>query len=617
MCGIAGFCSKKIDQIQVIQRMNDAMYNRGPDGSGYWLDENSGVTLGHCRLSIMDVSSAGAQPMISNDSRWIISYNGEIYNHSEIKKKLMLNNVKWKFRSTSDTEILLEAFAAWGIQKTLDNIKGMFAIAIYDRQEKKLYLLRDRMGEKPLYYGFVDNIFVFASDLKAIRCMNGFRDEINQDILAQYFKYGYIPAPYSIFNGIYKLEQAQMLTIEEPFNEFKLQTFWDLEHIALEKQEQKFDGTETEAINELTKLLKETIKQMMVADVPIGSFLSSGTDSSLVTAIMQKMSSTQIKTFTIGFENENWNEASNAKKIANYLGTNHTELYFEKKDIEEAFIKMPSVYSEPFADNSQIVTYLISKIAREKVTVALSGDGGDELFAGYSKYRQLDQIWKTYHSEIKRERKDLYTNEYKENLYRNSCSPQQLQRSYYAYAPQLDELVIAAGKSVCFYDNEKQYGFSDPISIWMLADQRQYLPDDILVKVDRAGMNASLENRIPLLDKDIMEFTWSLPTVWKCDESQNKKILKKILYKMLPASFFDEQKKGFNIPISNLLKESKNLFSMAEELLCERRIRQQGILNYECVDYFWSQYIKYDKNWKPVIWYILMFEMWYESIRSV
>lgn len=604
MCGIAGFCSNEINQIKNIRKMNDAMRDRGPDGTGYWMDEYTGMTFGHTRLAVLDLSEAGAQPMLSKNQRWVISYNGEIYNFADLRNQLM-KECGLVFYSDSDTEVLVEAVAWWGCRETVDKLRGMYAISLYDREKKRLYLIRDCMGEKPIYYGWVNGIFTFASDLKAIRQLDGFGNHLNTKALEQYFKYGYIPSPYSVYEDIYKLKQGMILTMDYPFTEYKLESYWDIDVVAQKMQKEKFAGSPEEAADELEKLLKQSIKDMMVADVPVGVFLSGGTDSSLVTACMQELSESSVNTFTVGFENAAWDEAEAAEKTAEYLGTKHTSIYLTEKDIYEVIPKLSGIYSEPFGDNAQISAYLVSRETKKNVTVVLCGDGGDELFAGYTVYRELMDVWNRLKTG-----KTLENAGYKSELYSHAKSAAQLKTLYYEYSPQLKELLSEKEALPCAYDKWKDLPDIDEKSLWMLLDQKQYLPDDCLVKTDRAGMAVSLENRIPLLNRDIVEFSWRLPIGWKDDGIISKKILKNVLYRYLPKEMMERPKKGFNIPISAMLRNSRDLWEWAEELLRPEKIRREGILDEAVVSFFWESYKEKKEKWRPVIWYLLMFEEW-------
>ena len=395
MCGIAGLCNWGDRWQQNIERMNEKMYYRGPDASGIWASDDHRVVFGHRRLSVVDLTPSGAQPMESHNKRYIMAYNGEIYNYQAIRDRLISENKVTAFKGTSDTEVLLEAFSAYGVPETLNMIKGMFAIALYDKEEHALFLARDRVGEKPLYYGFVgEQQFVFASDLNSIAALEGFRNPINTRVLENYMRYGYIAAPYSIYENIYKLQPGNYLEIKSPFNKFNTKTYWSMQETAIYGQQHLFQGSEEEAAEELERLLKESIRGQMVADVPVGAFLSAGIDSSTIVSLMQSLSDRKIRTFTIGMWEKDFNEAEIAKEIASHLGTEHTELYITEQDAKQVIPKLSSMFGEPFADSSQIPTYLVSKMTKEHVTVSLSGDGGDELFCGYSTYSSIDRIWK-------------------------------------------------------------------------------------------------------------------------------------------------------------------------------------------------------------------------------
>ena len=398
MCGIAGFCNWKKDWQKNIERMNEKMYHRGPDASGIWSSDDHRVVLGHRRLSIIDLSPSGAQPMVSHNGRYVIAYNGEVYNYIKIKQMLLDEGRVTAFRGSSDTEVLLEAVSAYGFEEALKMIKGMFAIALYDQQEQTLFLARDRVGEKPLFYGLLkDNInndrFVFASDLNSISSLDGFSNPINPHILGDYMRYGYIAAPYSVYEGIWKLQPGKILSVKAPFNKPSIKTYWSMQDAAVLGQQNQFTGTETEAAEELERYLRDSIAGQMAADVPVGAFLSAGIDSSTVVSLMQSMSQRKVRTFTIGMWDEKFNEAPVAKEIASHLGTEHTEVYITEENARRVLPNLSDMFGEPFADSSQIPTYLVSKITREHVTVSLSGDGGDELFCGYNTYYSIDRIW--------------------------------------------------------------------------------------------------------------------------------------------------------------------------------------------------------------------------------
>lgn len=620
MCGIAGFCNHPENWKENIEKMNERMYHRGPNAGGCWATDDGNVVFGHRRLSIVDLSANGAQPMHSASGRYVCVFNGEIYNYKTIRDKLLKENKVTAFRGTSDTEVLLEAFEAYGVKETINMCKGMFAIALLDKKTGKITLIRDRIGEKPLYYGFVNGNFVFASDLGSISVLDDFHNEIDTRTLQIYFIHGYIPAPYSIYKDIYKLDAGCMLEIEAPYKEPKISTYWSVREAAKYGQANQFKGTREEAADELERLLKESIKDQMVADVPVGAFLSAGIDSSTIVALMQAQSSQKVRTFTIGMEDPKYNEAAYAKEIANHLGTDHTELYITEKDAKEVIPKLAWMFSEPFADSSQIPTYLVSKMTREHVTVSLSGDGGDELFCGYMSYPSIDRIWGKMHSvpygirklcsklvlacPFGKNNQLLQTKAY----LLGAKSPEHLYELSNAQEPLCKK--IALDKNVYPYKhNERPYGdLTDTRNSIMLMDMEVYHPDDILVKVDRAGMAVSLENRVPMLDKDVVEFAWTIPMDYKRDGEVGKLVLKDVLYRYVPKEMMDRPKKGFSIPIMKWLKEPE-LREWAEALIDRNLLKKQGYLDPDVVWYIWDDFIKND-NWRTQVWYILMFQSW-------
>lgn len=619
MCGIAGLCNFKGDIEKNIEKMNQRMFHRGPDGGGCYIEKDGSVALGHRRLSIVDLSPAGAQPMESHSGRFVIAFNGEIYNHRKLRDKLMKEGKVAKFRGTSDTEVLLELFENYGVKEGISLCKGMFAIALYDRQEKTLSLLRDRVGEKPLYYGWVNGEFAFASDLGCLPVLDGFSNEINKGVLPIYFIHGYIPAPYSVYENIYKLEPGTILTLKAPYKEYSIEAYWSMKEAAKKGESHPFKGSEEEATEELERLLKASIADQMVADVPVGAFLSSGIDSTTVVALMQSLSSNQVRSFTIGVEDPKMNEAAVAKQIAGHLGTKHTELYISEKDAREVIPNLSYIFGEPFADASQIPTYLVSKMTREHVTVSLSGDGGDELFCGYNSYNSIDRIWgkmKSTPYSLRKLASSLILH-----------APAKLNKNYVTRAnllgakgpAQLYEISNEQeplAKQICldkhmlpFKYTEYEEGFLNEVRHnIMLMDMTMYHPDDILVKVDRAGMAVSLESRIPMLDKDVVEFAWTLPLDYKYRDGISKKVLRNVLYKYVPKEMMDLPKRGFSIPITKWLKEPE-LRGWAESLIDRKTLIQQGILDPDVVWGIWNDYINHG-IWRVQIWYILMFQEW-------
>ena len=622
MCGIAGFCnfhgSVKMQE-ENLEKMKQRMLHRGPDAGGSYISEDGKVALGHRRLAILDLSEAGLQPMKSHSGRYVMVYNGEVYNYKKLSQKLLEEKKVDRFRGTSDSEVILEAFEAYGVEETIVQCKGMFAIALYDTKEQKLYLLRDRIGEKPLYYGFMGDTFVFASDVACIASLDGFQNPIHKDVLGIYFIHGYIPAPYSIYENIYKLEPGTILEIKSPFNEYNISTYWSIKEVAQHGQKHLFHGAYEEAVDELERLLKASIQDQMMADVPVGAFLSAGIDSSTIVALMQSLHPDKVKTFTIGMEDEKYNEAVYAKEIAAHLGTEHTELYITEEDARSVIPKLPFIFGEPFADSSQIPAYLVSKMTREHVTVSLSGDGGDELFCGYNSYASVDRIWgKMKHipygirklaselvlhsplanKEIYRVKGTLLGARGSSDLYRLSMEREPLIKN-----------ITLSKKEIPYKYTEYDPGFlKETNHNIMLMDMLMYHPDDILVKVDRTAMAVSLETRVPMLDKDVVEFAWTLPIEFERQNGVGKRILRDVLYRYVPKEMMERPKKGFSIPIQKWLKE-KELQEWAENLIDRKTLCQQGILDPDVVWKMWTDFIEKDE-WRIQIWYVLMFQEW-------
>ncbi|MBR0172156.1 MAG: asparagine synthase (glutamine-hydrolyzing) [Lachnospiraceae bacterium] len=623
MCGIAGLINYGSKAKTEIEVMKQRMRHRGPDSDGTWCADDADVTFGHVRLAILDLSETGAQPMTSHDGRFTIVFNGEIYNHRVVRKALAEKGVV-QFRGTSDTEVLLEAFSHIGIEKTLTMCKGMFAFALYDRQEKTITFARDRVGEKPLYYGFVNGAFVFASDLGAIRTLSAFRPVIDESVLGIYFRHGYIPAPYTIYKGICKLQPGCIMTLRAPFAEsdVHMKQYWSMRACALYGRSHPFTGTFEEASAELEKLLKASVADQMVADVPVGAFLSGGIDSATTVSLMQSISPGKVKSFTIGMEDKSFDEAVYAKEIAAHLGTEHTELYITEQDAKDVIPLLPRMFSEPFADSSQIPTYLVSRMTREHVTVSLSGDAGDELFAGYNSYTEIQRTWNRIRGiphplrvlgggvigllPIRdRHRKDLVSYLLK------SKSPEALYRGIFESDPLIRAITLKQEIAPYAYSQEicGDDVLGDPIKDTMLMDLSMYHPDDILVKVDRCAMAVTLESRVPMLDRDVVEFAWTLPLSYLREGGKGKRVLRDVLYRHVPREMMERKKTGFAIPIMKWLKEDR-LREWAEELLSEKRLREQGLLNVKAVRTIWDDFLRNDR-WRVPIWFLLMFEAWY------
>lgn len=648
MCGIAGFCNFRGDWQKNIERMCDKMKHRGPDASGVWASDDHRVVLGHRRLAVVELSPAGAQPMVSHDGRYVIAYNGEIYNHASIRRKLAAEGKTGDFRGGSDTETLLEAIAAYGLKDALKMTKGMFAIALFDRREHTLFLARDRVGEKPLFYGILkDDInrgenngsFVFASDLDSIASLDGFTNSVNTEIMGDYMRYGYIPCPYSIYRGIWKLEPGKILKVKAPFDKPELESYWSMTETAVIGQKNCFRGSEAEAADELERLLRESIAGQMVADVPVGAFLSAGIDSSTVVSLMQAQSARKVRTFTVGMWEEQYNEAPVAKEIAARLGTEHTEVYITEEDAKGVIPKLAGMFGEPFADSSQIPTYLVSRITREHVTVSLSGDGGDELFCGYNTYYSIDRIWNRVRkipAVLRRPASALLGSA---AAWGNASLAT---RARLLGAKSIEDMYLRSeiGEGLKLVrggrtDGAPDFGPWDAIQprrageTWMdtyptglledgqhnlmLMDLLMYHPDDILNKVDRTAMAVSLETRVPMLDKDVVEFAWSLPLSFRRENGVSKKILRDILYRYVPRELMERPKKGFSIPLQRWLKQ-KDLREWAESLLSPSVLEEQGLFDTAAVRKLWDDYII--KNvWRPQIWYILMFQEWQRRVK--
>lgn len=626
MCGIAGFIADswgRDQRTELINKMNNCLIHRGPDAEGIWLDEQSGATLGHRRLSIQDLSPCGAQPMMSHSGRFVMAYNGEIYNVEDLKTGLKQAGHDEIWRGTSDTEVLLEAMEHLGIEKALKTAKGMFAIALYDRQKKTLSLMRDRVGEKPLFYGSINGCFVFASELTAIRQFPGFAKKIDQNAVSGYIRYGYVPAPDTIYAGIRKLMPGTVMTLSSPFageGSDMIQSYWSMEEAAKRGEEAPFSGSFEEAVEELDRILRDAVKGQMVSDVPLGAYLSAGIDSATIVALMSRINTQKVKTFTIGFEEKKYNEADAAKEIAKHLETDHTEVYVGEKELKEVIPKIPFMYGEPFADSSQIPTYLVSRLAKEKVTVVLSGDAGDELFCGYQTYVKLLRVWQKAGKvpwglrNIAGKLGNTLAGG-NQKIYRGTMCLQAenavvMKEALGHMSRTMDRL---AWRGIPLRNNGSQL-LKDECASLMLDDMLHYHPDDILVKVDRAGMAVSLENRIPMLDRDVIEFAWSLPMEYKYDGITTKRVLKEVLYRYVPKDLLDRPKKGFSVPLERWLKEGDTA-EWAKDLLLHSKAAEDRILDPAEVNRLWKQFET--KGMPPrLVWTVLMLEQWYRCHLS-
>jgi asparagine synthase (glutamine-hydrolysing) len=640
MCGITGFVQADLRGAEhIIKQMSDAIAHRGPDDSGQWIDPDSGVVLGFRRLAILDLSQAGHQPMLSPSGRFAMVYNGEVYNYLEFRDELVAKGEK--FKGHSDTEAMLAAFEEWGVEPAVKRFNGMFAFALWDRRERMLHLCRDRLGEKPLYYGWSKGAFVFGSELRAITKHPTFEKTINRNSLSLLVRHCYIPAPYSIFENIWKLGPGTILSLSldrlrmardfSPYPDaataFHPRVYWDAKTVFDVGAAAPFRSSQTEAVEALEQLLSDSVKSRMISDVPLGAFLSGGIDSSTVVALMQKHSTKPVKTFTIGFNEAGFNEAQHASTIAKHLGTEHTELYLSPKETLQVVPNLPAIFDEPFADSSQIPTYLVSKLARTKVTVSLSGDGGDELFAGYERYRSGPNLWRKLQALPLPLRKLLSSitgilgalgpiSYQKKVDYLRRVLPAQdfveLNNTIHSFWERPEEVVIGANQqSTCFSNRDRWPKVESLVSAMQFCDTVAYLPDDILAKVDRASMAVSLESRVPLLNHKVVEFAASVPIEFKVRAGQSKWILRQVLERYVPRSMFDRPKMGFAVPIDQWLRT--DLRDWADDLLGEQKLRSNGYFVPEPIIRKWQEHRSGKANWQYQLWSVLMFQAWHAA----
>jgi asparagine synthase (glutamine-hydrolysing) len=620
--------------------MAAALSHRGPDDSGAWVDEVCGVALGHRRLSIIDLSPLGHQPMTSESGRFVVSYNGEIYNYRELRAELEASGARMP--GQSDTTVLLAAVERWGFEQALKRFNGMFAIALWDREERRLFLARDRFGEKPLYYGVIGTTLYFGSELKALRAHPAFRDEVDRASLAQFLRFTCVPAPRSILAHVRKLPAGCWAAFGAKAEPIHAPTpYWSMAEVALAGESDRFKGSEEDAVGELDRLLRASIRARMVADVPLGAFLSGGIDSSTVVALMQAQSERPIRTFTIGFEEAAFNEAKAAKAVANHLGTDHTELYVTAEQAQGVIPKLPALYDEPFADSSQIPTFLVAELARRDVTVALTGDGGDELFGGYNRYPWAETLWKWLSPVPLRGRRlaaaalDLAEPEWIDSVARvcDRWLPEGLRHRMPGEKVQkLVEVLRVRDREALFLrllsawqDPSAVVGVEDPVhpllngarprvadftERMMCTDTLLYLPDDILVKVDRAAMGVSLESRVPMLDPEIASFASRLPMSFKVHGLKGKRVLRKVLARYVPHELFERPKMGFGVPIGDWLRGPLRPWAEAE--LDEGKLERTGYFKAEPIRKMWRQHCLGHRNLQGELWPILMFQAWLE-----
>ena len=640
MCGITGFWQRPGADADTlgsdVRRMALTLQHRGPDDEGVWVDAAAGVALGFRRLSIIDLSPAGHQPMTSAEQRYTIVFNGEIYNYLDLKADL--ESLGHVFRGGSDTEVMLAGFSRWGIERTLARMTGMFGLAVWDAEARTLTLARDRVGKKPVYYGRTNGAWLFASELKALLAYPGFRPEIDREALREYFRYSYVPAPRSIYQGVHKLPPGHFVTLT-PDRDAAPAAYWDAAAVAQQGRRDPLRLTDDQALDALDTLLRDAVARRMISDVPLGAFLSGGLDSSTIVALMQAQSSTPVKTFTIGFDVAGFDEAESAKAVAAHLGTDHTELYVMPAEAQAVIPLLPGIYDEPFADSSQIPTYLVSKLARSQVTVGLSGDGGDELFAGYNRYFWAPGIWNSARLVPVAARRLM-------SAAIERTPPAWIDGAYRAVRPVIpaawrmnhpaDKLHKFAG---IFRAPTQLDVYRGLVSAWhrpetvvrgvpawspngappanlpggfceqmMYGDLVAYLPDDILAKVDRASMAVSLEVRAPLLDHRVVEWAWRLSPDQRVRGGSGKWLLKQLLYRYVPRPLVDRPKMGFGIPLDHWLRGP--LRDWAEDLLSERALADGGLLHPAPVRRVWQQHLGGHRNEQARLWPVLMFQAW-------
>lgn len=652
MCGVAGLWRLRSGTrdalLEQVQSMSARLIHRGPDDSGAWCDESAGVALAQRRLSILDLSPAGHQPMPSACGRYVLVFNGEIYNHLDLRQRLLAEAAAPAWRGHSDTETLLACFVAWGVERTLQACVGMFAFALWDRQQRALTLARDRMGEKPLYYAWQGDTLLFGSELKALRAHAAFRADVDRDALTLLLRHDCIPAPYTIYRGVSKLRPGHLLriTADAP-RSAQPEAYWSYNDVVDAGLRNPLRSSDAEAIDALEERLGASVGAQMLADVPLGAFLSGGVDSSAVVALMQARSRRPIKTFTMGFGETGYDEAAHAKAVARHLGTEHTELYVRPDDALAVIPKLPTVFCEPFSDSSQIPTFLISQLTRREVTVALSGDGGDELFGGYNRYLGARTTWE------RMRRLPLFARLAGAGILR-SVSPNAWNRWFERAKPLLPKrwhlatpgdkaqklagvlplssgdafflhlasqwkdpgsIVVGAREPATLLTDPDAWPSTSSLAQWMMAmDAQSYLPDDILVKVDRAAMANSLETRVPMLDHRVVELAWRVPLHQKMRNGEGKWLLRQVLYRHVPRQLIERPKMGFGIPLDSWLRGP--LRDWAEALLDENRLHQEGYFHPLPIRQKWAEHLSGRHNWQHPLWSVLMFQAWLDENRG-
>ena len=656
MCGIAGQLDldrsrREAELREQTQRMVATLRHRGPDDEGVWVDAEAGVALASRRLAILDLSPAGHQPMTSSSGRYVAAFNGEIYNHLELRRELesQAADSALALRGHSDTEVMLAAFEHWGVEGTLPRLNGMFALALWDGRERILYLARDRFGEKPLYYGWMGDVLLFGSELKALRAHPAFRGEIDREAVAFNLRYAYVPAPLSIYKGIAKLPPATFVKVRSGHREGSAPArYWSVREVAQRGLADPYRGKEEEAAEELDALLRDAVRLRMISDVPLGAFLSGGIDSSTIVALMQAQSHRPVRTFSIGFYEADYNEAKHAHAVAHHLRTEHTELYVTPQEAMDVVPLLPTLYDEPFADSSQIPTFLVSKLARDSVTVSLSGDGGDEIFGGYTRYVLGRRVWERmrlapgplrrltaggitgvsprFWNALSQTAGPALPRSWRQRLAGDKMhkladvlrtrNPQAMYLRLASLWSEPESIVVGVpGDTTADFLQRQWPSFPRFEQNAMYLDSVNYLPDDILVKVDRASMGVSLEGRIPFLDPRVVEFAWRLPFAMKIRRGHGKWILRRVLHRYVPRELVERPKMGFGVPIGDWMRGP--LRHWAESLLDESRLRQEGFFDPRPIRKQWEEHLscRYDAQYP--LWSVLMFQAWLAHSREV